>query len=623
MTTRTRTEVMDGCSWLRKDYEAGGLLAKNVWYDEVYHLNIVHKVSDEASRGFVVTNPTPRLSEWVNGVVSQTLVYPTFPVLTSVGSSLTPSEADKLEASAALMLSEWNRGQMLTDEAYRGFLKQTHVVYQLVPGAPSARIPFDLTLPAIDTVFFERFKGGHPAYVAREYEMLAKDFVAKYSNKKGKHEGARQMVRYDAKTKQVSWEKVSGEYREGTNATMTGFEGYADKIKVREFDDGEAFYHYCCTASDWDDQNAVQQEVYREDSPYGGTSFVVIPSSSQGAMRWDEEWRPIGWPGYTRVNQIDRIEQQRGTLSEQSQEHVFMRMDPADQDAVEKLRSGGYSVVLHGGANMIPVAAQEIVPWKHITDEDLAKRAQEKNDQLERWIQSWQFPATQETTAQANVGTAQLTMQAVHQQETQLLTRHTRGLGLIIEMAVHALSGPSYIADRELYAASEAAYGPLGAKKVQPGSSITLGADTLKKVKVYGPDANIRVDVVTRSETEAEQTQRLNDAWNNKQRHVGTLDAVIQVINPDVTGQYKLLAEDEIDEELGQTFDSGMPRVAAARLRLKWGLDVSSLLAPTGPEPPLPGAGGAGGGAQPRPMPESGGIDVTSAGGAMHAGAVA
>lgn len=625
MTAWKTEEVREACDWLEKDFSAGGLLSADNLYRELFQASEVpDQLSDELTRGKVTTAPEMRLAEWAEAVVNQVISYATFPVLTSLSDRLTPSEEDTLEAAVAMMLAEVNLGQELTKEAYRGFLKRSHVVYQLVPGALNDKVPFSVRLPNIRTCFFERFKGGRPAMLSRKYDVLVRDAEKTYSGRKGEHDGAGKKLAWDATANAPKWEAVSGEGAPGLDRTAA-LQGRSPKlgdlVHVREFYDGDYCYHLLQGLQ----QGAKEEEVLRYRTNTGGVPFAVVPSSVQenGGGLWAQDWRPRGWPGYTRVLQLNRIETIRATRSEHVQDHIIARLPPDQQDAIEKLKQGGYAPVLHGGVNFIPLAAEEVMQWTQLPDADLKERATEKREQLERWIASWLFPATEQTIASANVGTAQIGMQVVHQQESGLIGNHNWGLTLMTEMMLDALSD-AYKSDREIYAKDEVAYGRFGAKKVEPGKAIKLSAELLGKVVVYGQDANIRVEVITRSETESELEQREAGVWNNVQRGSQTFDEFIAVRSPNVEAAHERLAEDGIRRGLAQVYDAAIPRIAAEVNRLRWGVDVNRLMSPpAGPQPiqGAPASGNPGGQTTvAQGAPATGGVDVSSRGGPMGAG---
>jgi hypothetical protein len=631
-------EAIDACDWLRRDYEGGGLIEKNKQYEQTYQLNSPPKLGDEVSRGRTIYYPVPRISEFVSGLTAQVLGYQTFPVLTPQSDDLTPTEADRLEAAVSLMLAEVNEGQGITARAYRGFLRRSHVVYQAIQGNPTDRVPFRVDLPRLNTVFFERFPGGRPAMVSRQYQMLARDLGSKYSNKRGEHDGANQLASWDSAGKRMRYRAVSGEYSRDDSMTGSAMVPHAEKVEVKELYDGEWCYHfvkglgygrssaYAGYQQDW-------QEVLRYKETTAGVPFWVQPSNPQDDELWSEDWRPIAWPLYTRVMQIERIETIRASRAEQVQSHIITRLPPDQQAAVEKLKMGGYTPVLHGGVNFIPMAADEVYFWEQQPDADLAIRSQSLKEEMERFIASYQFPATDETIKGANVGTAQIGMQVVHQQESALLINHTRGMAAMAQMMTHALSGDYLRPERELYAKDETHYGRQGAKKVEAGKSVSLPASLMKKVKVYGPEANTRIEVVTRSETESELAQREASVWNNVQRRVQTMDEFIAIRNPDVAGQHKALAKDGMRRDLAAAYDQFVPVVAKQRLLEGWGIDIDAVMrppdvppgqaaAPTGAAP-MGEAGGGGGTTVLQAAPPTGGADISSAGGAMAPGAMA
>lgn len=611
---KTREEIIEAVDWLTNDFRAGGLLAENTDYERTYQLNDTHKFADELTRGRTIIFPVPRMSEWVNNVVNQTISYATFPVLTSLG-GLTPSEADKLEAAVALGMAEMNVGQHLTKEAYAGFLKQTHVISQVVPGAMNDPWPFSIALRDIATCFFERFKGGRPPMIARQYRMLIREAEKAYSNKRGQHDGAGKAATFDGK--RMKFTELSGQYAT-TNPQpgMTGKDKFAKMVEVREFHDDE---YSCHLIRGVDDSSGEWQEVYLEKTPFGGTPFMVVPSNPQGATSWAADWRPIGWSLYTHKRQIERMESEQQTRGEQAQQHFIARLPPEQLEAAQKLRDSGYAITFHTGPNAIPIAADEIVQLETMTNEGLETRIVRHSADMERYIASWLYPATEQTISQANVGTAQIGMQVVHQQESGLLSNYVQLLGGSVEQIVHAMSGP-YAGDRKLYAKDETTYGRLGAKKVAAGDAINLDAALLKKVKVYGSDANVRVEVVTRSETESELEQREAGVWNNVQRGSQVFDEFIAVRNPNVAGQHEALAKDGVRKSLAAVYDAAIPVIAAKRNLQRWGVDLDRLMM-GGMQQPGVGAPPGGGTTVLQGAPNTGGVDVGSMG-AAPAGAV-
>lgn len=608
---KTRAEIEEAAEYLESDYRAGGLIKKNREYAEIYQLREAPNLSDELSRGRTVTNPSVRLGEWVGNVINQVLPYSTFPLATAIGTGLTPTEVDKLQAMVALMLAEANTGQALIRRAYRGFLRRSHVVYQNVPGNMDDPMPFKINLPLIDTVFFERFDGGRPAMASRRYKVLVKDAEKRYSNRKGETDLSGKAVTWDGKMMRVSGEIPAV----GTRQPMS--QGNTTRLlEVREFYDDE----YCSHLVRGDNMSGDWQEVYRYKTPYGGTPFFVVPSWPQEDELWEEDWRPIGWPGFSRVKQINRIEAIRATRAEHVQEHIIARLPPDQQEAVDKLMKGGYAPVLHGGVNFMPMAADEIVQWTQIPDADLVERAREHEEKLERWIASWLLPSSAEVVRDANVGTYQLGAKAVHAQESGLLSCHTQGMAAMAEMMLCAMAD-KYAADRQMYASDTTAYGRMGASKVEPGNAITVSAETLKKVKIYGPDANLRVEVVTRSETESELEQREAAVWNNVQRGSQTFDEFIAVRNPDVAGQHEALTKDGVRRSLAAVYDKAIPQIAAKRNLERYGVDVDRLMQQNVMQQPMPPQQAGGSNVMVQGVPPTEGADVSSAGGTMMAGA--
>jgi hypothetical protein len=625
---RSREEIIEACDWLERDYGSGLLQEANYAYQLVYHLNDVPNISPELTRGRTVTNPTPRLSEWIDALSNQLISYQSFPVATAKGEGLTPTEVDKLEAMLAVILTKCRKGNSLDASAYRAFGLKTHVIYQLVCGSADDQVPFDIRLPNINTCFFERFEGGVPEMMARRYDVLVKDAVARYSGKKNTPGGAKKKLTYDKATKRLGWDEIgddaiSGEYYMGSTP-MTSQEGFAERLHVREFHDQSGSYHVI-TSGEWDDKQAQQEVVYEAPNITGAaTPFAVIPSSIQEHDMWAEDWKPKGWPGYSRVLQINRIETIRATRAEHVQDHIIQRLDPNQADAINKLKQAGFAPVLHGGVNFLPIPADEIIQWTTIPDADLLERSKEKKDELERWVSSFLLPATEQTISQSNVGSMQIGLTVIHQNEAGFITGHARGMGHMAEMIVNGLAG-AYLGDRS-YAnptSEPIPYGPKGAKNLEPGKAISVSAATMKKVQVFGNDANILVEFVTRSETESELEQREAGVWNDYQRGIATLDDVIAVRFPDVTGQHKKMADDGVKKALGQTYDQAIPLVAAARNRLRFGVDVSSLLPGAAPPPPGPGSAPGGGTTVTQAAPSTGGMDVSSGGGPAPAGAMA
>lgn len=613
---KTHAEVIEAVSWLENDYRAGGLIAENTANERTYQLNDVHKFNDDLTRGTTIIFPVPRMSEWVRNVVNQVLPYQTFPVVTPLGGGLTPSEADKLEAAVALILAEILEGGTLTSEAYRAFMRNSHVIYQVVPGKMEDSIPASVVLPDIKTCFFERFKGGRPPMLARSYKLLVREAEARYSGKKGEHDG---------NGKQATWDKATGRMRYGALSVEmpangeggtwpTAKAGLGELLEVKEFYDDDYSCHLIkgSNDSDW-------QEVLRQPSVTNGVPFFIVPSNPEGGGTWVEDWRPIGWPLYTHKKQIERMESEQQTRGEQAQQHFIARMPPADVEAAQKLRDGGYAITFNSGPNAVPIAAEEIVQLETMSNEGLETRIVRHSQDMERWIASWLLPASEEVIKSANVGSYQIGAKAVHAQESGLLSNHTRGLAGAVEMIVHMMAN-KYLGNREIYAKDETTYGRMGAHKVEPGKAISLSAELLKKVKVYGPDANVRVEVVTRSETESELEQREAGVWANVQRGSQTFDEFIAVRNPDVTGQHEALAKDAVRKALATVYDAAQMPIAAKRNLERFGIDVDRLMQ-TAMAPPVTEGAPAGTGRQGQPMPVTGGADISSFGGAQPAGA--
>ncbi len=620
MSSLSTDEILKACQWLEDDFKQGSLGNENENNEKLYQLNHVPSISDELSRGRTIVYPVPRFSEWVTNVTNQVISYPTFPVLTPLG-GFSEAEADKLEASVALGLAEVNDGQMLAKKAYRGFLKDTHVIYQCIPGNPEDSWPFGVVLPPLSTCFFERFDGGRPPQMARSYDMLVSAAERKYSGLKGEHDGTQQKAMYDPKAGFMRYTPLSSELQHENKDGVGERSGLGDIVHIREFYDDEYCYHVMFNGE------GKEQTILKQKTVVGGTPFFVVPSSPQGAKAWREDWRPIGWSLYTRILQIERIETIRATRAEHVQDHIITRLPPDQQEAVAKLKTGGYTPVLHGGVNFIPLAAEEVMFWSQMPDADLEKRSVQLKEEMERFIASWSYPASEQTISQANVGTAQIGMQVVHQQESGLLSNHTRGMAAMAEMMVCALAGPMRKDGRELYAKDEVAYGRGGGSRVDPGKSVKLSAELMDKVKVYGANANIRVEVVTRAESESELEQREAGVWNNVQRKSQTMDEYIAVRNPNVTAQYEKLAKDEIRKGLGQVYDLAIPVVAKKRNLERWGMDIDLLLmeqpgmVPPSPDQAQGAPGGGGGGATVlQAAPPTGGNDVSSFGGSQMAG---
>ncbi len=555
-------------------------------------------------------------------MINQVLGYATFPVLTGLGDDMSLAEVDKLEAMTGLILAEWNDGQKLTKEEYRNYLLRTHCIYQLVPGDMNDIYPASIHLPQLMTTYFERFKGGRPALVTRSYKILVRDAEKRYSGKKGEHDGALKSATYDKDAKVMRFNAVSGEFpanQEASTVLPTSRAGFTDLLDVREYHDEEYSCHLIRGKDD-----SEWQEVLKQKSVTGGTPFWIQPSAPQEAIQWREDWRPIGWSLYTRILQIERIETIRATRAENVQDHIIARMPPDQAEAVAKLRAGGYTPTLHGGVNFIPLPAEEVQFWSQMPDPDLKERSNELKAELEAAIASWLYPATEQTISQANVGTAQIGMQVVHQQESGLLGNRTIALAECAKMMLHMMSD-EYLSNRDFWAKTETLYGKLGAKKLEPGQGLHVPAELLKKLKVYGQDANVRVEVVTRSETESELEQREAGVWNNVQRGSQTFDEFIAVRNPDVTGQLEALADDAVRRALATQYDAAIPVIAAKRNLEEWGVDIDRLMQPAmpgavpgQPQQGQPGQGG-GGTTVTQGMPATGGTDVGSAG-AMPAG---
>jgi hypothetical protein len=622
MTAMNTTQVLAACKWLEEDFKRSSLGDENEQNEKIYQLNHVPQLSDELSRGRTIVYPVPRMSEWVTNVINQVISYSTFPVLTPMG-GFSPTDADKLEASIALGLAEVNEGQQLAKAAYRGFLKDTHVVYQCVTGNPEDAWPFSVDLPKFSTCFFERFGGGRPKALARSYDMLVSAAEKKYSGLKGEHDGSMQKASYDEKSGFMRYTPLSGEMKHDNKDGIGEMTDIGRIVHIEEYYDEEYCYH-CCKGKD-----GAEQTLYRAKTVVGGVPFFVVPSSPQGAQKWREDWRPIGWSLYTRILQIERIETIRATRAEHVQDHIIARLPPDQQEAVQKLRAGGYTPVLHGGVNFLPLAAEEVVMWSQVPDADLEKRSIELKEEMERFIASWSYPATENTISQANVGTAQIGMQVVHQQESGLLSCHTRGMAAMAEMMACGLAGAMLKDGRELYAKDEVAYGRNGGNRVVPGKSVALSAELAKKIVVYGKDRNVRIEVVTRSETESELQQREAGVWNNIQRGSQAFDEYIAVRNPNVTAQHDVLAKDSIRKSLGAVYGPAIPQIAAKRNLERWGVDLDRIIADAAMQQQGAIAGqslGAAGGSSPgggttvmQAAPPTGGGDVSSFGGAAQA----
>lgn len=616
MTTKSQLEVIQAVEWAKREYMQGGLDAENERYEELYQLyEVPQRVSDELTRGKIITDPDTTLSQFVTNVVNQVVQYSTYPILTRQGDTMTRSEADQLEAGLAVWLSDIDNGLELRAEAYRGLLKDSHVIYQLIPGDYNDRFPFKVSLPRIDTTFFPRFRGGRPLIVGRDYEMLARDAEVSYSGRKGDHSGAGLKATWSKERQQMHyspWEPVSGEYGDRARGQMTGTADYAELVRCRELYDGENCYHVIQGKG----PGAKEQVVYQYPELTGGTPFEVVPGNPQGAQQWYRDWRPIAWPGYTLVRQLNRINMGRAIRSEQAQDHILMRLPPGDAEAVKVLKEHGVGLTLHPGVNFLPIPAEDVIPWTRMPDEDAVARAAEKREELRNWVSSWAFPATEQVMKDANVGNLQLGLSVVHSQEAGLVKGHNKGLAAMARMMLTTMA-QNYPGDRTVYATDQMAYGRNGTKKLDAGASVTLKAQTMTKLQVYGQDYNVRVEVVTRQETEPELQAREASVRMNVQYGSQTFDDLLAVRNPDVTDAHARLLEDKLRKELADTFDAAIAPAAAEANRLRYGTDVTQFLA---------GAGGAPGGAaqattgpapavrQGTPVPATAPVDTSTAG---------
>lgn len=570
MTERGAAEVTDYVEYLRSDPEHQEMRKRAQARYKLLAQKLPELLPDHYTRGNEMAIRYPTLASLQKKVLSNVAAFRTLATVAPFANS-DESRSDSLEQWLNLFLARLNEGRRLDNEIRQHLTVSPFTVLQVRCGDPDSDCPWTFGVLNPMTCFMPVQQGPYrPAVMAREYEMTVRDL-----QKITALRGGKQRKWDSSKGAWAGSEPISLEVAVDGPSSGGRSQGQFERVKVREFDDGENIY-VCAYGRDTQSK-AEMLAVYP--NLVGGCSYLVASGfSSVNPEDLGGTLQPLFLDVMQLVMHCNEMQTMVAFDALNNQPHVILNPTP-EQLAV--LHDGGEISLGLGkmleqqgmGPNFLAMPGEAKL-WQPNPNPNLIKLLEMTQTALAAEVNRWSIIGDPQVLGTIAVNVWLPYLEDQQRALSPLLGVEDWLLTEACKMVLYSVGKPPYDRDYSFMAKGGELYSKGEMKR---GAKPTLSGASIK-------DFEYQLNVETESITPSQQREMIQQAEYLLSIGAGTFDAVLKASGViDLTAMRKKLAAEALQDT---TTGPIIQQAASQRLPLKILLKYGEKL----PEPQMAGS---------------------------------